>query len=72
MDGVTLKQGDVIYKYELQNKIGGGSFGEVWLATDRTIETQVAIKLLDGKSVSVDERLAEAQIGNRLNHQKRV
>jgi len=68
----NFKQGEIIYKYELQNKIGGGGFGEVWLATDRTIETPVAIKLLDGKSVSVDERLIEAQIGNRLNHQNLV
>lgn len=68
----NFKQGEIIYKYGLQNKIGGGEFGEVWLAIDRSIGTQVAIKLLDGKSVSVDERLVEAQIGNRLNHQNLV
>ena len=65
----NFKQGETIYKYELQNKIGGGEFGEVWLAIDRSIGTQVAIKLLDGKNASVDERLIEAKIGNHLNHQ---
>lgn len=68
----NFKQGEAIYKYELRNKIGGGEFGEVWLAIDRSIGTQVAIKLLDGKNVSVDERLIEAQIGNHLNHQNLI
>lgn len=72
MGGLIFKQGEVIYKYQLQNKVGGGGFGEVWLAYDRSIDTQVAIKLLDAKTVSVDERLIEAQIGNRLNHQNLV
>lgn len=72
MGGFNFKQGEVIYKYQLQNKVGGGGFGEVWLASDRSIDTQIAIKLLDAKTVSVDERLIEAQIGNRLNHQNLV
>lgn len=59
---------DVIYKYRLIKYIGGGNFGEVWLAIDNTLKTQCALKLLSQSNVSIDERLLEAQIGNRLQH----
>lgn len=57
-----------IYKYLLKNKIGGGSFGEVWTAKDTALDCEVALKLLDSSRYSIDERLLEAQIGNRLLH----
>lgn len=56
-----------IYKYTLVNRIGGGEFGEVWIAEDKTIQLQLAVKLLS-QSTPVDERLLEAQIGNKLVH----
>lgn len=68
MDGVTLKQGDVIYKYQLQSKLGGGEFGDVWLAYDNSVANLTAVKLMDSKKVKIIERLIEARIGNRLNH----
>ncbi len=52
----------------MQDKIGGGSFGVVWTAVDMTLKTDLAIKLLDQTQYSIDERLLEAQIGNRLQH----
>lgn len=60
--------GDQIYKYELIKYIGGGNFGEVWLANDSSLKNQCAIKLLPRNDTSIDERLLEAQIGNRLQH----
>ena len=60
--------GNNIYKYSLENRIGGGNFGEVWTATDLALNTKVAVKLLDQSQYSIDERLLEAQIGNRLQH----
>lgn len=60
--------GETIYKYTLQSYIGGGAFGEVWLAKDITLDSQCALKLLLQDNVSIDERLLEAQIGNRLQH----
>ena len=38
--------GEKIYKYELQSYIGGGAFGEVWLARDIALDSQCALKLL--------------------------
>ncbi len=65
---MTYHNGEQIYKYELQSYIGGGAFGEVWLATDITLNSQCALKLLPRNDISIDERLLEAQIGNRLHH----
>jgi len=65
---MIYKSGIQIYKYLLKNKIGGGSFGEVWTARDTALDCEVALKLLDSSKYSIDERLLEAQIGNRLLH----
>ena len=59
---------DRIYKYILLKCIGEGNFGEVWLADDISLKTQCALKLLPKNDTSIDERLLEAQIGNRLQH----
>lgn len=61
-------KGDQIYKYDLQSYIGGGAFGEVWLAKDCALDSLCALKLLPQNNISIDERLLEAQIGSRLRH----
>lgn len=65
---MAYKPNDIIYKYHLENRIGSGNFGEVWTAIDLAINAKGAVKLLDQDQYSIDERLLEAQIGNRLNH----
>lgn len=57
-----------IYKYELIKNIGCGNFGEVWLARDHAIDSYCALKLLTQSTESIDNRLLEAKIGNRLEH----
>lgn len=57
-----------IYKYILLDYIGGGNFGEVWRAEDLSLNTECALKLIPPNRTSVDERLLEAKIGNKLNH----
>lgn len=69
---MTLSVGSVLYKYELKRKVGGGHFGQVWLANDRTISKDVAIKVLDESMAPAAASLREAQVGNRLNHQNVV
>lgn len=65
---IPLTAGTKLYKYELSRHIGGGGFGDVWLARDHSIAKDVAVKVLDDPSITIDERLKEAQIGNRLDH----
>ncbi|CAE6689798.1 Serine/threonine-protein kinase PknD [Xanthomonas arboricola] len=64
----TFNAGDQLYKYQLQQHIGGGNFGQVWLAHDLTLARDVAIKILDESMSSVAENLNEAKVGNRLEH----
>jgi len=69
---ITLHAGDNLYKYQLVRKIGGGHFGEVWLAHDVTISKDVAVKILDESMAPVAENLKEAQVGHKLDHQNVV
>ena len=68
---ITLSRGARLYKYELMSLVGQGSFGEVWLAKDLTLQREFAVKVLK-PAFSVDKRLREAQIGNRLTHNNLV
>ena len=68
---VTLTPGMNLYKYHLVSRIGRGSFGEVWIANDLAVQREYAVKILQ-PGVSVDDRLREAQIGNRLAHNNLV
>jgi serine/threonine protein kinase len=63
-----LAAGTKLYKYKLIRKIGGGHFGEVWIAWDDTVGREVAVKILDESMASVATTLEEARVGNRLNH----
>lgn len=69
---MSLTAGTVLYKYELKHRVGGGHFGQVWLAHDRTISKDVAVKILDESMAPAAASLREAQVGNRLNHQNVV
>jgi serine/threonine protein kinase len=60
-----------LYKYQLISRVGQGNFGEVWLAHDLALQRQYAVKILK-PGISIDERLREAQIGNRLEHNNLV
>lgn len=56
-------------RYELQRFIGSGTFGEVWVATDKATDMEIAIKVY----VSMDEKglqefKKEFQISFELNH----
>lgn len=68
MDKIELSSGEQIYKYQLTKYIGGGQFGDVWLAHDASIDSMVAVKIIQSTSDQVITKLKEAQIGNRLNH----
>lgn len=67
-----LHPGTTVYKFQLIARIGGGDFGDVWLANDCAVNKQVALKILEAATVTIDERLTEARIGNQLTHQNLV
>ena len=62
--------------YRLEEKVGGGGFGQVWRATNVRTRQQVAVKLLraqDGSEVTDEMRfLAEATILSQLHHPNTV
>lgn len=67
----ALLPGMPVYKYTLKHRIGTGSFGEVWLATDNAVGHDYAIKILH-PGIPVHERLHEARIGHSLTHNNLV
>lgn len=69
---ISLDVGERLYKYQLLKKIGGGFFGEVWLAHDTHIDRDVAVKVQVLSKETVADKLQEAQIGNHLDHKNLV
>lgn len=71
MPDTLLTPGTIVAnRYELKEFIGSGSFGEVWLAQDLTLEIEVAIKLyitLDSSGQS--EFKDEYRVAYGLNHE---
>lgn len=58
-------------KYALVSKIGGGNFGDVWLANDNAVGHTFAIKILK-PGMGVVDQLREAQIGHAIQHNNLV
>ncbi len=75
-DDVTLADrtlvGRTIGKYKIEDRIGSGGMGEVYLAFDPLVHRKVAIKVLPAEFVSHDDRVRrfeiEARSISRLNH----
>lgn len=72
ISNINLKPDETIYKYKLIKQIGGGVFGQVWLARDVTMDQNVAVKVLDPSTSTVAEQLKEAHIGSHLKHKNLV
>ena len=63
--------GDVVAdKYRLEIEIGNGGMGTVWVATNTTLDTQVAIKLMRGVGIvgATQRMLREARAAAPLRH----
>ena len=69
---MALQPGQMLSHYRLAEKIGEGGMGEVWRATDTTLDRSVAVKILpeslseDGELLARFER--EAKLLASLNH----
>ncbi|WP_171208877.1 MULTISPECIES: protein kinase [unclassified Ruegeria] len=64
--------GDNVYKHTLKSKLGGGNFGEVWLAHDDALDQDFAVKLLDPSTTSIHSELQEARVGHKMDHDNLV
>jgi serine/threonine protein kinase len=67
-----LERGRCFGHYEIMRQIGAGGMGEVYLATDKKLDRQVAVKILNEK-FSRDESnlgrfISEAKAASALNH----
>ncbi len=70
--GLSLERGATLGHYVLLEKLGAGGMGEVFAAFDPRLDRRVALKLLRGGALSLDEGrarlLREAQAMARLQH----
>ena len=68
----TLRPEDEISHYRIVSPLGAGGMGEVYLAQDRTLERNVALKILPPELVKDEDRVRrfglEAKSASSLNH----
>lgn len=68
----ALHPGDVIAHYQIVRKIAEGGMGEVYLATDRELGREIALKVLPRELTQDSERVSrfrqEARAASALNH----
>ena len=68
----SLSPEDEISHYRIVGPLGAGGMGEVYLAQDRTLERNVALKILPPELVKSEERVRrfvrEAKSASSLNH----
>ena len=63
-------EGHQLGRYRLQHPLGSGGMGEVYLATDTSLNRQVAIKVIRAEAASYPEAQA-AQEAARLPQEER-
>lgn len=66
-----VEPGDVLGRFELQERVARGGMGEVWKALDRDLNRVVALKLVLPERVSARSKelfQREARAGGRLSH----
>jgi serine/threonine protein kinase/tricorn protease-like protein len=69
---MTIQTGTSLGRYEIRSHIGAGGMGEVYLATDKSLDRVVALKILPPEIASDQQRMQrfvqEAKSASSLNH----
>jgi serine/threonine protein kinase len=69
---MSIATGTNLGRYEIRSHIGAGGMGEVYLATDKTLDRVVALKILPPEIASDQQRMQrfvqEAKSASSLNH----
>ena len=69
---MSITTGTSLGRYEIRSHIGAGGMGEVYLATDTTLDRVVALKILPSEIASDQQRMQrfvqEAKSASSLNH----
>ena len=60
--------GSQVYKYQLINKLGAGSFGQVWLVYDTTIDKNMAVKIIPTREPVNISHFRESRTGSHFDH----
>lgn len=64
-----LSENDILGdRYVLNTRVGKGTYGEVWKATDKSLERTVAIKMLHGGIQDFEQLKTEAKALSALTH----
>ena len=68
MDVSQLRPGNIVSNFRIEEKLGDGGFGSVYLAHDRVLERKVALKILNRTEDWSPSLLNEARAVAALNH----
>jgi len=69
----TIKEGTILGdKYVLEKLLGEGTYGQVWKATDKSLERTVAVKLLHGGMDKFKQLKTEGKALSALTHKNIV
>ena len=69
---ILLEPNIRLYKYTLLRFINDGQFGDLWIAKDETLDTEVALKIINFTGQNLAPIIEEAKQGHKFEHQNLI